>query len=235
MPGCSFGFVLAGKRTPSLNLLMRYAGAAAARTHARAARARCFGRVTWSQRGNEEVAAPFPRRQIQPAEHRGKLMIQMFLPLAVCGSSGPHTPKVKWVSSGLWYAFCALWISIRVPFPCSGIVSYKAFILLQMTCFLAILASLLAYSQLLLKGSSHLISSVQNCSHDLPGRLEVEFKSRASGNEMLSPAFSCLLTHSFWGCNYSPAMFWSELNYRWTLGPPLSTFFSYLIKRKSFL
>lgn len=67
-------------------------------------------------------------------------------------------------------------------------------------------------------------SSVQNCSHDLPGRLEVEFKSRASGNEMLSPAFSCLLTLSFWGCNYSPAMFWSELNYRWTLGPPFYIF-----------
>lgn len=65
---------------------------------------------------------------------------------------------------------------------------------------------------------------------NLSGRLKVEFKSCASANEMFQPAFSCLLTLSFWSCNYSPAVFWSEPNHRWTLRPPLVNLFRFLIK-----
>lgn len=84
-----------------------------------------------------------------------------------------------------------------------------------------------------------IFSSAQSCSPDLPGRLKVEFKSCVSGNVMFSPAFSCLLalflSLCFRGCNYSPAMFLAELNFWWTLRPPLWTCFIFDGKEKPFV
>lgn len=69
------------------------------------------------------------------------------------------------------------------------------------------------------------------------GRLKVEFKSCASANEILYPAFSCSLarSRSFWSYNYSPAGFWSEPNHRWTVRPPLWTWFIFDEKDKLFV